>query len=307
MGRFYHQRNYGQLLTTLGAIGLVIGALLPWVILRPLSTETIYISGYESAGIITGGFGLFLLLEAMLSKKQPGKLYSVTNVFFTGLLICPLLLLSPVDEGILKDTVPYQVSVGHLLSRISLVPVILGGLLPTPGKREKPGCLGLFDFGSLLRAAIVFISVVILLSLLGRWMLPGEVKVVKAEAAWIKVELPKAKARWQAHNISDYNINIDGGRPFDFVCFSNVTLSVRDGKLASVYNSCCSDCPYDSMTVEQVFTDIEGILENLDPQENYLTAKFDPEWGFVTEYRYGCTKISNDCGEWFKFSNFQPK
>lgn len=154
----------------------------------------------------------------------------------------------------------------------------------------------------LLLGALGIMLIVVILSLLGRYVVSPS---AKADALRIKAELPAAKARWQAHNVTDYNIDINGGRPFDLVCFQNVTISVRNGKLASVYNSCCSGCSYDSMTVDQVFTDIEKRLDSLNLQKYYLTATFDPEWGFATEYRYGCTQVRNDCGEWFKFSNFQ--
>ncbi len=154
----------------------------------------------------------------------------------------------------------------------------------------------------LLLGALGIMLIVVILSLLGQYVVSPS---VKTDTLRIKAELPAAKARWQAHNVTDYNIDINGGRPFDLVCFQNVTISVRNGKLADVYNSCCSGCSYDSMTVEQMFTTIEKHLENLNPQETYLTATFDPEWGFVTEYSYGCTRVSTDCGEWFKFSNFK--
>jgi hypothetical protein len=70
-------------------------------------------------------------------------------------------------------------------------------------------------------------------------------------------------------------------------------------------------CDYNNFTMTQFFRLIDRALHN--DASVILSAEFDPEYGFVTSYRYGLftgygllsPRISDCCSE-FQISNFEP-
>jgi hypothetical protein len=122
----------------------------------------------------------------------------------------------------------------------------------------------------------------------------------------IRAELPAARARWQSHEISDYDIDVRTSIPP--ACWFEATLSVRGGELKAVMareglpplvstwpktpveqTNWDGHCPYRQFSVAQTFKVVEQSLDSINLATEALTVSFDPEFGFVTHYehRYG--------------------
>lgn len=68
----------GQQLALLGALALLVGALLPWAsVTSPILGLSLSKAGYEGDGMFTGAIGLLLLLGSVLYKGEPGRIYSI--------------------------------------------------------------------------------------------------------------------------------------------------------------------------------------------------------------------------------------
>ena len=126
-----NKSSNGRLLFGLGALGLIIGALLPWVKMSAPLVGTLTLSGIEGDGMITGGIGLILLIGAALSKGKAEKRYSIVGAIFgliAGLIIFP----KPFTIGAAivdtSDVVSASIGSGIYLSIIGVVLVIIGGL-----------------------------------------------------------------------------------------------------------------------------------------------------------------------------------
>lgn len=127
--------NRGQTLCLIGGISLLFGALLPWATVRSLTLGlSLSKAGYEGDGIITGGFGLLLLIGAVVSKGKPGKTYSVVATILATLAgLASFSALTGVsgfstgDKGLVASVGP-----GILLSLAGAVIALVGGLQTVP-------------------------------------------------------------------------------------------------------------------------------------------------------------------------------
>jgi hypothetical protein len=127
--------NRARVITLLGSIGLIGGALLPWV-----STNSIFGSmskvGIEDDGMFTAGIGVILLLTALLAKGKPGKIYSwVVSVF--GLIAFFLLVytytnVSAAVSSNASEMLIASVGSGLYVSFLGAILAFIGGLLRIP-------------------------------------------------------------------------------------------------------------------------------------------------------------------------------
>ena len=136
--------NRGQLLSLLGGVSLVVGALLPWFThWDPIVPFPWSFAGYEGNGILTGGIGLLLLIGALVSKRKPGKLYSIPTAILAAIaVLIPLHdLFDPPDfitypPGSIVSTGP-----GIYLSITGAILALAGGFLrvpPPPQSAQAP-------------------------------------------------------------------------------------------------------------------------------------------------------------------------
>jgi tetratricopeptide (TPR) repeat protein len=130
--------NRGQILTLLGAIGLLAGAVLPWISFTSMF-GTVSKAGYEGDGILTGGIGLPLLLIALLVKGNPGHSYSILGVIFA--LIAGVIAfwdLSNVSSRVaeINADMSFLASVGPglYITVIGAILAFVGGLQQVPGQ-----------------------------------------------------------------------------------------------------------------------------------------------------------------------------
>ena len=140
-----------------------------------------------------------------------------------------------------------------------------------------------------------------------------------AELERIRKELPLAEARWNAHNITDYEIEVYAASQHTTFCgvfengnvyFEPHHLKVRQGKIVFAnanQKRTVQECALDSFIPPRVFDTIRQRLENADPTSEYLSVEFDPEYGFVSgyvltsNYRARLSPYAE-----YSFSNFSP-
>lgn len=148
------------------------------------------------------------------------------------------------------------------------------------------------------------------------------------EVASIRVDLPIAREQWQSQEIVDYTIDVEGFVPL--VCMVNATLTVREGALVAVEergvlggtaagrisiepeNWDTPFCSYRELLVIEMYARIEQELNRTNWSQDKIEVRFDPEYGYVTEYKYDCcyrrgilNPACSDCSIWFSFSNFE--
>ena len=97
-----------------------------------------------------------------------------------------------------------------------------------------------------------------------------------------------ARARWQSHGISDYDIDVV------VLCMPSyhldLTLAVRDGRFDSIVEA-RQDwgigwfTPED-YTISQSFDELESTLNHIDIRAEALHVKFDRRYGYINKYRY---------------------
>jgi hypothetical protein len=75
--------NSARLLAGVGAVGLLVGAILPWATMSAPFVGTVSIYGYEGDGLISGGIGLVMLIVVLASKGKTGKIYSIVGIIFS--------------------------------------------------------------------------------------------------------------------------------------------------------------------------------------------------------------------------------
>ena len=135
----------GQQLTLLGAIGLVLGALLPWVKATTV-LGSISKAGYEGDGLITGAIGLILLIGTLLNKGKAGKRYSVASSIF-GVIVLVIVGFDYLNvAGAVSDVqdmpgvVDASVGAGLYLTLLAAFLVLVGGWqrVPGPGNIANP-------------------------------------------------------------------------------------------------------------------------------------------------------------------------
>lgn len=145
----------------------------------------------------------------------------------------------------------------------------------------------------------------------------------------VRWELPRAKQHWQAQDISSYQVNIKGAIPL--LCFLDGELTVQDHQLTQVRMRenplipetplhlidpdqwDLSGCSFRDLTVESMFASVDSSLETAKFGAP-LTVKFDEQYGYITEYRFGRTSGAgifsptvSECCTWFEFSNLTAK
>jgi tetratricopeptide (TPR) repeat protein len=130
--------NRGQILTLLGAIGLLAGAVLPWISFTSIF-GTVSKAGYEGAGVFTGGIGLLLLLIALLVKGNPGHSYSIVGVIFALIAgVTAFWDLSSVSSRVaeINADMSFFASVGPglYITAIGAVLAFVGGLQQVPAQ-----------------------------------------------------------------------------------------------------------------------------------------------------------------------------
>jgi hypothetical protein len=124
----------GRTMVQLGALGLVIGALLPWAHITAAFVGKVSKAGYEGDGAFTGGIGLLILIGALVSKGKVGKPYSVASAVFS--VIAGLILLVDLAQvgsiGADLEFAVVQTGVGIYLSLVGAFLAFLGGLRRVP-------------------------------------------------------------------------------------------------------------------------------------------------------------------------------
>ena len=131
--------NRAQQVTLIGAFGLVIGALLPWVSMSsPLLSVSMEFKGYEGDGILSGGIGVIVLLIALLYKGKPGKMYSwplSLIAILAGIIV--INVFGNMQEAISEVTTDINASLGPgiYLSLLGALLAVVGGFIKLP---EEP-------------------------------------------------------------------------------------------------------------------------------------------------------------------------
>jgi hypothetical protein len=133
-------------------------------------------------------------------------------------------------------------------------------------------------------------------------------------------ELPLAEARWQAHSITDYEIDaraivqpIFCHNPSDMT-FAPWDLEIRQDKLLfdnDIQKNYVEECSIGAFLPPKVFDTIRQRMETANPLQDYLRVDFDPVYGYVSKYYsdyvwYPGTRCA-DCLTEYIFSNFRPK
>jgi hypothetical protein len=124
-----------RVMTLLGSIGLIGGALMPWV-----SANSIFgsmsKSGIEGDGMFTAGIGVILLLIALLAKGKPGKIYSwavsVFGLFAFFLLVYTYTNVSAAVSSNASEMLIASVGTGLYVSFLGAVLAFIGGLIRVP-------------------------------------------------------------------------------------------------------------------------------------------------------------------------------
>lgn len=120
-------------LAVLGALGLLLGAVMPWATITAPLVGTVTIPGYRGDGILTGGLGLVLLLAVMAVQGKPGERYSPLIAIFGALA---LVLTVPKISSIGGVDTPgafSEIGIGLWISIIGGVLVAVGGFSKMPG------------------------------------------------------------------------------------------------------------------------------------------------------------------------------
>jgi hypothetical protein len=126
--------NNGRVLTLLGALGLIVGAFLPWASMNSIF-GSFSRSGIEGDGIFSAGIGFILLLVALFAKGKAGKIYSWV-VSFLALLALALILyvFNNVKDAVATAAQTFAASIesGIYISILGSVFGFIGGLLRVP-------------------------------------------------------------------------------------------------------------------------------------------------------------------------------
>ncbi len=145
----------------------------------------------------------------------------------------------------------------------------------------------------------------------------------------IRRELPAAKARWAAQELTNYTVTVRGGTPMSCMAM-DAKLFIERGELVRVLNrqKPFDDtspfvnpptsgewhyCGYQKLTVPAMFEQVEKDLQVIDPAQEELIVSFDDTLGIVTSYHrnagYQHGLLSPGVGECcmgYEFRDFQP-
>jgi hypothetical protein len=112
------------------------------------------------------------------------------------------------------------------------------------------------------------------------------------EREWISQELPKAQERWDAQQISNYDINVQ--IDVSGVCVSNLTLGIRNNTMHLATNKYeafstpdyfnCSR--YSRYEISQAFDEVNLFLNSKIWPEGSMHVNFDSQFGYVTYLEY---------------------
>ena len=184
---------------------------------------------------------------------------------------------------------------------------------PRPGRRRIILFVAVGLALSLLCVAVVFDPVAVATDAMG---------VVR-----VRLELLRARDRWASAAPAGYRIHVRGAIPLS--CLVDAELTVRDGALSEVRarqnplmaesplvevsqdQGSAAGCSYKDLTIEAMFDRVEAALKGTGGLVAPLEVRFDPEWGFITEYRYGTASQSgilgpsvSECCTWLEFDRF---
>ena len=132
----------GKKLLLCGAIGLIIGAFLPWATITSVFGE-ISEAGIEGDGIFTVTGGVILLLIALSNKKSSGR-YCAWPACVLGLLIGWLLINDYLGIKAADNDASIYTNVGNgmYLSLLGALLAIIGGFTKNPPAKEEEAADG---------------------------------------------------------------------------------------------------------------------------------------------------------------------
>ena len=169
-------------------------------------------------------------------------------------------------------------------------------------------------------AFAVVIVLFVVLQVLSRYTPIHSLSETTAELERIRTELPLAEARWKAHDITDYEIEVDGvvhpafcsDYDLENNTFSPWQLRIEQGQIifsSDEQKRAVEDwpCAISNFLPPTVFSTIRQKLENTAPKAEYLQVEFDLEYGFVSDYSLTSNGRISDLNIHYTFSNFHPK
>lgn len=123
-----------QQVVLIGALGLIIGALLPWITASGAFGIIMTKAGYEGDGIISGSIGILLLLGALLTKAKPGRRYSPAMSIFAliggGIALLAIINISSVIANLEVDSSVFaSVGAGLYVTIAGALLGLVGGLI----------------------------------------------------------------------------------------------------------------------------------------------------------------------------------
>lgn len=123
----------GKNLMIAGAIGVIVGSLLPWASVTSPIFGTTALNGLQGDGIITLGLGIVLLVVGLVIKPKPGQ-HAGALAIIVGILIIMFAAYEAINllgnTGVTDSGIIKSIGIG--------VPVILiGALVFTVGAGQK--------------------------------------------------------------------------------------------------------------------------------------------------------------------------
>ena len=138
----------------------------------------------------------------------------------------------------------------------------------------------------------------------------------------LRVSLAAARARWESQGVTDYDVDVQiGGAMYQCLFFGRV--SVRNGQPVKILErqnlllptsplvpGGPPSCPH---TVRQMFGMVERDIREANIFEESLDVRFDPVYGFISDYQYRYPArggllgpVVDHCCFSYTFSNFNP-
>ena len=152
------------------------------------------------------------------------------------------------------------------------------------------------------------------------------------EVSSVRDQLPQARDKWDALEITDYTFEIIGDARS--ISLPSARIEVQNDAVVKVemldftsenqtpqvlspdqwadpdWGNEVFLCNYNHFTIPQIFDLLEQTLQNF--PSSILQAEFDPEYGFVTNFKYGIytgygllRPQLSDCCNVFRIQNFQ--
>jgi hypothetical protein len=131
--------THGRLLALLGAIALIIGAVMPWAVLVT-AFGTVQVYGHETVGLYTGILGGVSFFFALFVTNRPGKIYhvliAILGVICFGLTLDRYIIIA--ENLNLSSYVNGTVGTGLYLTFLGSILLIVGGFLRFPAFPAPP-------------------------------------------------------------------------------------------------------------------------------------------------------------------------